>query len=412
MPGRFMERLMRGAAWLIAVCALYGCASPEVLTQEPVIAKISSVRKALLNMPPPSAAVPVAVYGYTDQTGQFKPSDSVQTLSRAVTQGATSILVQALHDAGRGRWFTVLERSHLDNLLKERQIIREMRQIYLGEKGVNPQALPPVLFAGVLLEGGIIGYDTNTMTGGAGARFLGIGGNVEYRQDTVSVYLRAVSTKTGRVLSSVVTRKTIASVGVAANTFKFISFRELLEAEAGITTNEPGLVALEQAIEKAIYSLIVEGAAAGIWAFQDAERGRRIVAAYLTEKGDRAESPEPNPAAAAMPANHSSLGGEDGASHVRPTAAVKAANRIAAVSENSRQFVTAFTGFPPASGVTRTLLDVGHPRSARGNCGPSHRPFARSGGTSVSIRGKSCRFFLSIPIIGQERHETQKASTG
>lgn len=409
MPGRVTKRLMRGLVLLIAACTLFGCASPEVLTQEPVIAKISSARRALLNLPPPSAAVPIAVYGYADETGQFKPSDSVQTLSRAVTQGATSILVQALHDAGRGRWFTVLERSHLDNLLKERQIIREMRKTYLGETGVNPQALPPVLFAGVLLEGGIIGYDTNTVTGGAGARFLGIGGNAEYRQDTVSVYLRAVSTKTGRILASVVTRKTIASVGVAANTFKFISFRELLEAEAGITTNEPGLVALEQAIEKAIYSLIVEGAAAGIWAFRDAEHGRRLVAAYLTEKGDRAESPEPNPDAAVTPAGNSSLQTDDGAIRAVPAAAT---TRFSAISEDSRQFVTAFTGFPPASGATKTWLDVGHPRSARGNCGHSHRPFARSGGTSVLIRGKSCRFFLSIPIIGQERHETQKASTG
>src|SRR3546814_6428192 len=99
----------------------------------------------------------------------------------------------------------------LRNLLNERQIIREMRERYLGETQVNPQALPAMLFAGVLLEGGVIGYDTNTVTGGAGASFLGIGGRTEYRQDTVTVYLRAVSVRTGEVLTSVTASKTIAS---------------------------------------------------------------------------------------------------------------------------------------------------------------------------------------------------------
>src|SRR3546814_122363 len=133
----------------------------------------------------------------------FKPTEGVQTLSRAVTQGATSILVKALQEAGNHGWFTVIERERLDNLLRERAVIREMRAAYLGEKTLNRQALPPLLFAGILLEGGIIGYDSNTKSGGLGARFLGIGGSTQYREDTVTVYLRAVSVKTGEVLSTI-----------------------------------------------------------------------------------------------------------------------------------------------------------------------------------------------------------------
>ena len=190
-----------------------------------------------------------------------------------------------------------------------------------------------------------------------------------------------------------------------------------------------------RAIEKAIYALIVEGAAAGIWAFQDAERGNRLVSSYLAEKGDRAESPEPNPDAAATPANHSSLRGEDPAdvaahpagtrskttridrraeSSARLAPAIETAARFSMKSTEYEilQSVTAFTEFPAAAGATRTVWTVGHPRSLRGNCGHSHRPFARSGGTSVLIRGNSCRTFLSRSIIGQERHETQKASSG
>ncbi len=33
--------------------------------------------------------------------------------------------------------------------------------------------LPSLLFAGLILDGGIIGYDCNTVTGGLGARYLG-----------------------------------------------------------------------------------------------------------------------------------------------------------------------------------------------------------------------------------------------
>ncbi|MGT2515920.1 CsgG/HfaB family protein [Sphingomonas panni] len=207
----------------------------------------------------------VAVYNFVDQTGQFKTSDNVQTLSRAVTQGSTSILIKALQEAGNNSWFTVIEREKLDNLLRERAVIREMRAAYLGEKKVNPQALPPLLFAGVLLEGGIIGYDSNTKSGGSGARFLGIGGSTQYREDTVTIYLRAISVRTGEVLTNISVRKSIASVGINANAFRYVAFKDLLELEAGIAYNEPDALALQSAIETAVYGLIVEGAAMNLW---------------------------------------------------------------------------------------------------------------------------------------------------
>ncbi|MBX2806237.1 MAG: curlin [Hyphomicrobiales bacterium] len=218
-------------------------------------------------MPPPERKVAIAVYKYADQTGQFKPAEGVQQLSKAVTQGATSVLIKALQDAGNGSWFMVVEREKLDNLLKERRIIADMRNVYLGERKINPAALPPLKFAGILLEGGIIGYDSNTRTGGAGARYLGVGGDVQYREDTITVYLRVISTKTGEVLLSVVAHKTIISVGIRGNAFKFIALDALLEAEAGFTTNEPAQIAVQQAIEKAVHTMIVEGAARNVWTF-------------------------------------------------------------------------------------------------------------------------------------------------
>ncbi|WP_291059645.1 CsgG/HfaB family protein [Hyphomonas sp.] len=282
---------LRKFAFAVAVLPMMASACATIhddhpgLIQQPAVSEVrTDTQSRLRSLPGPREKAAVAVYSFEDQTGQFKPSDGVQTLSRAVTQGSTSVLLKALQDAGDRSWFTVIERENLDNLLKERQIIREMRKQYLGEEELNEAALPPLLFAGIILEGGIIGYDTNTLTGGVGARFLGIGGKTDYREDKVTVYLRAVSVKTGEVITSVVASKKIASVGVAANAFRYVSFKELLEVDTGITTNEPDLLALRQATEKAVELLIMEGAALGVWQFQDQVAGAALLENYLAER--------------------------------------------------------------------------------------------------------------------------------
>ncbi len=277
-----MKRALAGAA-AAATLALGACQTvPERMERmsDAEIDPRTQVRHQLSALPPPGQRVAVAVYGFEDQTGQFKPSDTGQTLSRAVTQGASSILVKALRDAGDRTWFDVVERENLNHLLNERQIITQMRQQYLGEDLVNPQALPPLMFAGVLLEGGIISYDTNTRTGGLGARYLGIGGHTMYREDTVTVYLRAVSTRTGEVLSTVTTQQRVASVGIAANAFRFVSFQELFEFDSGITVNQPTQLAVQQAIEKAVYALVVDGAMNGVWGFADPVAGGQVIDSY------------------------------------------------------------------------------------------------------------------------------------
>jgi Uncharacterized protein involved in formation of curli polymers len=88
--------------------------------------------------------------------------------------------------------------------------------------------LPPLQAANLMLEGGIIAYDTNVRSGGEGARYLGIDISREYRVDQVTVNLRAVDVRTGQVLANVMTSKTIYSVGRSAGVFKFIEFKKLL----------------------------------------------------------------------------------------------------------------------------------------------------------------------------------------
>ena len=283
-----IRRILSATGAALFASAMTACttvpASYGVISKEPIMSKVTKTQIALKQLSPPSQKVTVAVYSFQDKTGQFKPTEAGQTLSRAVSQGGEEVLVKALHDAGNRSWFTIIERSNLNNLLKERQIITEMRQRYLGEKIVNAQALPPLLFAGVLFEGGIVGYDTNTLSGGAAARYLGIGGKTDYRQNVVSVRLRAVSVKTGEVLASVTSEKTIASVGVAANAFRFVAFDDLLEVDTGVTSNEPGLLAVRQAVEKSVYALIMEGSEIGLWSFKDKNAGLALLNEYRTER--------------------------------------------------------------------------------------------------------------------------------
>jgi curli production assembly/transport component CsgG len=312
---------------LTCAAGLAGCAEQMARAAKPgegllppVLNPVSTTNKSLRELPPPEQKVAIAVYGYTDQTGQFKPGDTVQSLSRAVTQGATSVLIKALQDAGDGRWFTVVEREKLDNLLKERRIIADMRERYLGEKDLNPKALPPMLFAGVLLEGGVIGFDSNVRTGGAGARYLGIGGDVQYREDQVTIYLRAISTKTGEVMASVVAHKTIISIGAKGGVFKFVALDKILEAEAGLTHNEPDQLAIQQVIEKAVYAMIIEGTARGIWTFSDKAYQAKAIADYDREQEVLVRAPKNSGEGASQPST-------DVAAHNRAAPATNAANQ-------------------------------------------------------------------------------------
>jgi curli production assembly/transport component CsgG len=235
----------------------------------------------LERLPPPVQALDVAVYSFPDLTGQNKPNDNFAEFSRATTQGGAPILTDVLVKAGGGRWFNVAERNELAALLQERQIIQNTRTAVEGDKS---KGLPPLRFAGVTLQGGIIGYDSNETTGGIGANYLGIGGNAQYRQDIVTVALRAVSVQTGRVLASVTTTKTIYSVLVNGTAFKFAAVDHLLQAEAGFTKNSPTTLAVREGVQLAVYSLIFEGVKNKLWKFKDAEAGEAFLRALEDQR--------------------------------------------------------------------------------------------------------------------------------
>ena len=211
----------------------------------------------------------IAVYDFLDMTGQKKPGGNFASMSTAVTQGSYQLLIKALQDAGDGKWFRVVERASLPSLLQERKLIRSTRQMADGE---NAEPLPPLLFAGAYITGGIVGYDSDTKSGGIGARILGIQANTKYRQDVVTVILRLVNVQTGEVVISTTIEKTIFSTGKGADIFKYFDADTmLLETEAGMARNEPVTFAVRKAIEAGVAEIIGEGAKKGLWKIKVAE---------------------------------------------------------------------------------------------------------------------------------------------
>jgi len=227
----------------------------------------------LLNLPPAETKPIVAVYSFADKTGQRKDVQNAQSFSTATTQGGVELLIDALKTAGNGTWFRVVERQGLDNLVRERQIIRSGREEAAKSLGVDPQKIGPLLFAGIIIEGGIIGYDTNIKTGGRGARLLGIGKSNRYQQDVVTVSLRAVSVLTGEVLLNVQAKKTILSYGGAGDIFKFVdNDTTLLEYEDGVGNNESVTYAVRTAIEAGVLELVYQGHDRGFWTITEGHR--------------------------------------------------------------------------------------------------------------------------------------------
>ncbi len=271
----------------LLMLAVYSC-SPTLhqpYQSEPArLGAETAFHSELQSLPPPKDKLVAAVYKFRDQTGQYKPTEMGTSWSTAVTQGATTILIRTLEESG---WFRPLERENLGNLSAERQIITNTLATYEGKRAT---ALSPLLFAGIILEGGIISYESNIRTGGAGVRYFGTGASGQYREDRVTVYLRAVSTKNGEILKTVYSSKSILSQKVDFGIFRYVKFKRLLEAETGITYNEPSEMAVTEAIEKAVYSLIVEGMMANLWDTKASEEEKQnVIQAYNLEKSENSK---------------------------------------------------------------------------------------------------------------------------
>lgn len=257
----------RVATWVLLATLglLFGCASSRpVTTRSPAtLAPPTQISSDLSKLPEAQGRIAAAVYGFRDQTGQYKPAPD-SSFSTSVTQGAGALLIKALRDS---RWFIPVERENLQNLLTERKIIRALEGPNAAQTG---QALPQLMAAQIILEGAIVGYESNVKTGGAGMRYLGVGGSDQYRVDQVTVNLRTVDTRTGQVLQSISTTKTIYSIQLDFGGFRFVSLKSLLEYETGFSQNEPVQLCVREAIETGLVHLITQGIRDRLWGLKNA----------------------------------------------------------------------------------------------------------------------------------------------
>jgi len=297
---------------LLLIGLVSGCAVTQKMGVEhkPEVVPTKLQREFDAIPPPAGPKLSVAVYQFTDKTGQRKPTPGIASFSTAVTQGADVFLIKALQDVGHGQWFDVVERSNLDALTKERLIIKQMRDAYEGKEA---KPLMPMLFAGIIFEGGIIGYDSSVESGGTGYNFLGIGPSTQYSKDVVTISLRAIAVNTGKIVAAVTVTKIIYSTADSFAVLKSIepggnivsqvfdgttgavsATTGIFQFETGLTINEPGTLAVKTAVEAAVVEIIREGERKGVWDYRRPEQPKpqATVPAPVTVETAKLESVE------------------------------------------------------------------------------------------------------------------------
>ncbi|WP_345891166.1 CsgG/HfaB family protein [Burkholderia sp. Ax-1719] len=279
---------VRAALGAMLMLSLVGCVTrPMPAASNATLTPPTRITRDLTHLPPPKGKIVAAVYGFRDLTGQYKATPD-SSFSSQVTQGGASLLLKAMRDSG---WFTPVERENLQDVLTERKIMRATD--HADEKRAQDDAMAALMPANILLEGGIVGYDTNVRTGGAGVAYLGISASTQYRVDQVTVNLRAIDIRTGQVLNSISTTKTIYSYQVDTGVYRFIGYQDLLQAEVGLTRNEPVQICVNEAIESAVAHLIVQGIANQTWALKnDKDWYDPTVQRYLQEDRQYAQDME------------------------------------------------------------------------------------------------------------------------
>ena len=238
---------------------------PYIVIEKASILELQN--EELLNLKPAKRKPVIAVYpnSFKDRTGQRRSNSQFALFSTAITQAPEALLIRALKHASNGEFFQVAERVGLDSLTKERQLIRSTRETFDEESAVKP-----LLLAGLLVQGAVLSIDSNIRSGGMGARYLGIGSSKEYREDLITISLRLVSVSTGEVLIEVLINKSIISVGLSQDLFRFISNgTELVEIEGGAAENESTSIALQQSIEQGVLQIIKIGISKGYWEYEE-----------------------------------------------------------------------------------------------------------------------------------------------
>jgi curli production assembly/transport component CsgG len=348
---RAWTRLATASLVLLTGCSQIPLTPPSVVPPaatraDAVLTPGNRITRELVRLPDPKYRIPVGVYAFRDMSGQFKPQPD-SNLSNAVTQGAGALLVKALLDSN---WFIPIEREGLQNLLTERRIARAIESP--GDQNRSQVNYPQLVPAWFIIEGGITGYEQNVRTGGEGANLLGIGADIKYQIDQVTVNLRSVDVRSGQVINSVLVTKTIYSHSFNGSIYRYVAYKQLLQAEGGFSSNEPSQLAVKEAIESAVIHLIVQGARDKAWFLRnESDWAHPTVQAYLREADGilLGSGNEGSPIQSARPGNVMILPTPQPQS-ARPAPAPAASTRPAA-SAGAPAAATPRTSAAPASTV-------------------------------------------------------------
>ena len=263
-----LQRFLCLSVLLLSSCAVIWENDDLVLTKK--IQSTSTLElqsEELKNLPPAKSKPTIAIYpnSFRDLTGQRRSNSTFALFSTAVTQAPEAFLIRAFKHTANGEFFRVVERVGLDDLVKERQLIRSTRQEFEEDNKMKP-----LLFAGILVQGGVVSYEANLKSGGIGARYLGIGNSKSYREDIVTISLRLVSVSTGEVLTETLVSKSIISTSISQDIFRFIEeSTELVEIEGGVAENESVSIALQKAVETGVLNIIYTGIERGYWEYEN-----------------------------------------------------------------------------------------------------------------------------------------------
>ena len=263
---------------VIGFFLLFGCSDSSLESPVKQTAGMSeaSGSSILMSLPPAQHKVNVVLNGFEDKTAQYAQEDNT-TGNRKL---GLSMLSRALSDAGNNSWFMLTEHGNSKKPTHGRGNSRGKNGQYAQASEPNASGMNPLLRAGILLDAGIIAHESDARSGGAGAKWLGLRNDSTYRRDKVTVYLRATSIHTAETLLSANTSKTLYSIPLQTGAYRYVSLNHLLKLESGTLSSAPEQLAVKQAIEMAVYSMVIEGAAQKLWGFANTQAGAQTIENY------------------------------------------------------------------------------------------------------------------------------------
>jgi len=289
---------------LLLACplAMTGCVQDPLPSPTPTVVAEEEISLP----PPPPRPLTIGIYNCIDTTGQRRPTTQPQELSTAVPTDCTPYLIEATRSLRPG-WVFLVERQHLDELLRERQLatlaLNEVARAAAaagqpasgpvatttppaarrptsssaakaaGAAAGPPAATPPagspnrlstVRVAEILLLGQVTAYDRATREVTGGLAFAGTGGDGTLVTDLVTFSLRAVAVQTGEVLGQTSVTKSVTSLKADVHRTKILS-TTILDVEFGGAGNEPVGLALRAAVRASLGQLINKGIEDGWW---------------------------------------------------------------------------------------------------------------------------------------------------